>query len=55
VRGKGVVLRGQKLEATIKTREVRLNGGVEMIFEPKAVNISLPANSSSRFSALLLR
>lgn len=40
--GKGVVLRGQKLEATLKTRQVRLNGGVEMIFEPKAANISLP-------------
>ena len=40
--GKGVVLRGQKLEATLKTREVRLNGGVEMIFEPHAANISLP-------------
>ncbi|MBW3635412.1 MAG: LPS export ABC transporter periplasmic protein LptC [Armatimonadetes bacterium] len=40
--GRGVVLRGQKLGATLKTRQVRLEGGVEMIFEPKTADISLP-------------
>lgn len=42
VRGQGLVLRGEKLEATLKTRQVRLEGAIEMIFEPKAANSSLP-------------
>ncbi len=42
VRGQGVVLRGKKLEATLKPRIVRLSEGVEMIFDPRAAKMGLP-------------
>jgi LPS export ABC transporter protein LptC len=37
VRAPGAVLRGQNLEATLKTRQIKLSGGVEMVFSPKAM------------------
>jgi LPS export ABC transporter protein LptC len=35
VRAPGAVLRGKNLEATLKTRQIKLSGGVEMVFAPR--------------------
>lgn len=37
VRTEGAVFRGKNLEATLKTRDVKLSGGVQIIFAPSAV------------------
>ncbi len=37
VRTEGAVFRGKNLQATLKTREIRLSGGVQLIFAPSAV------------------
>jgi LPS export ABC transporter protein LptC len=36
VRAPGAVFRGKNLEASLKKRQVRLEGGVELVFDPKA-------------------
>lgn len=40
--GRGVVLRGQRLEATLKTRQIKLLGGAELIFDPTVAKVDLP-------------
>ena len=42
VRGQGIVLRGQNLEATLGTRQVKQSGGVEIVLDPRAAKIELP-------------
>ncbi len=42
VRMQGAVFRGKNLEATLKTRVVKLSGGVQLIFAPSAVAKVLP-------------
>lgn len=37
VRGQGFVIRGAKLEATLKTRQIKQSGGIEIIVAPGAV------------------
>lgn len=40
--GKGVVLRGQRLEATLKTRQIKLLGGAELVFDPDMAQVDIP-------------
>ncbi|HEX9997103.1 MAG TPA: LPS export ABC transporter periplasmic protein LptC [Abditibacterium sp.] len=42
VRAKGAVFRGANLEVDIKARRLKQTGGVEMIFAPRVLPISLP-------------
>ncbi|RYG65997.1 LPS export ABC transporter periplasmic protein LptC [bacterium] len=39
VRAPGAVLRGKNMEVSLKTRQVKLSGGVEMVFNPNSAKI----------------
>lgn len=47
VRTEGAVFRGKNLRATLKTRQIELSGGVQLIFAPSAVNQVLKAGKKA--------